>query len=200
MAVLSRRETSAPVRATNKEALVTATLSLLAEGSAYAEISIEQIVKRAGLSRPTFYSHFKDKRALILELGLDLQRAVAEAADPWLALGEGRVRDTLAAVLTAFTAHREVASAIAEAATYDDEVNAFWHTFHDRFMVIARDRIVASEPNLDPARAKARAFALVWMTERTVTEYLAGSDVEEGPLLDELAAFWNNALGTPPQT
>jgi len=60
MAVLSRRTATAPARRSTKDALVTAVIELLGEGHAYADISIEQLVRRAGLSRPTFYSYFDD--------------------------------------------------------------------------------------------------------------------------------------------
>lgn len=190
MAVLSRRTDVAEKRRSNRDALVVATLELLDRGTPYAEISIEQIVRGAGLSRPTFYKYFRDKRELILSLGEALQTDVAEAADPWLRDGEGDIRVVLAAVLEAFRRHRGTLGALVEAATYDAEVNAFWHAFHQRFYVIAAERIRAAEPDLHPARADARAFALVWMTERTMSEHLAGAGVDETALLDELVRFW----------
>ena len=40
----------------------------------------------------------------------------------------------------------------------------------------------------------ARAFGLVWMTERTLTEFLDLQSVDEEALLDELTRFWETAL------
>lgn len=191
MAVLSRRSSLAATRQANRDAILAATVALLDEGAPFAEISIEQIVKRAGLSRPTFYAYFTDKRGLILQLGETLQAEVAAVADPWLRTGEGEVRETLAAVLGTFGKGRGILAALVEAASYDSEVNAFWHAFHERFRETAALRIRAADPALPSARADARAFTLVWMTERTMTEFLAGSDVEEAALLDELARFWD---------
>ena len=65
MSVLSRRHQTAGTRRNNEGALTRATLELLDEGLPFAGIGIEQIVSRAGLSRPTFYSYFDDKRALV---------------------------------------------------------------------------------------------------------------------------------------
>lgn len=191
MAVLSRSARVAETRQANREAIAAATLQLLEAGTAYADISVEQIVRQAGLSRPTFYKYFRDKRELILHLGGSLQEDVAAAADPWLQSGDGDVRTALAAVLEGFRRHRGSLAALVEAATYDTEVNAFWHSFHERFYVNAASRIRAGHPHLSPKRADARAFALVWMTERSMSEYLAGADVDEAALLDELAALWN---------
>jgi len=198
MAVLSRRTATAPARRSTKDALVTAVIELLGEGHAYADISIEQLVRRAGLSRPTFYSYFDDKRDLILQLGAELQDAVAVAADPWLTQGEGEVRDTLTAVLETFRRHRETTAALTEAATYDTEVNAFWRAFHERFMRIAAARIRTADPGLPRPRSEARAFALVWMTERTLTEHLANPGIDETALIEELAGFWEQSLASGP--
>ena len=193
MAILSRRSAAAPGRQVNRNAILTATLELLAAGTPFADLTIEQIVKQAGLSRPTFYTYFQDKRALVLELGAQVQEAVAEAADPWLSSGQGNVRSTLGAVLDAFRAHRHAVGALVEAAGYDREVAEFWHLFHDRFRVAAEARVRAAHPELSSERVDARAYTLVWMTERTLTAHLAEPRVDETALLDELALVWTNA-------
>lgn len=196
MAVLSRRSNAARTREVNRRAIVEATVDLLARGTPFADITIEQIVKEAGLSRPTFYAYFQDKRALVLELAATVRDAVAEAADPWLSSGEGDVRQTLAAVLEAFRAYRHALSAVVEAAGYDEEVSLFWHALHDRFRGAAVARVREGHPDLSPERVDARAFTLVWMTERAMTVHLAQSSVDESALLDELALAWVNASGS----
>lgn len=190
MATLSRRERTDATRRATEQAIVDATVSLLGEGTAFADIGIEQIVRRAGFSRPTFYSYFRDKRELILRMGAELEAAVGDAAGPWLERGEGEIRDTLGAVLEAFRMRRETLGALVEAATYDPEVRTFWRGFHERFRTTAATRIRLREPDLPDANVQARAFALVWMTERTLTEYLGGATVDEQALIDELARLW----------
>lgn len=193
MATLSRRDQNDATRQATEAALTRATIELLAEGSPFAEVTIDQIVRRAGYSRPTFYAYFRDKRALVLRLGEALQRDVAAAADPWLESAQGEIRATLEAVLDAFRAHRETVAALVEAATYDVEVRDFWRGFHDRFLDTATERISLGDPGLARKRARARAYGLVWMTERTVTEHLARPTVDETALLDELTRFWQQA-------
>jgi AcrR family transcriptional regulator len=193
MATLSRRAQKDATRRATEASLLEATVQLLGEGTPFAEIAIDQIVRRAGYSRPTFYSYFRDKRELILRLGEDLERDVAAAADPWLKAGTGDTRPTLQAVLDAFRRHRETVGALVEAAGYDPEVHRFWHKFHERFRKTAALRIAAGDPSLDRAHAQARAFALIWMTERSLTEHLAQPRAEESALLDELARCWQHA-------
>lgn len=197
MATLSRRERTDATRRATEAALLAATIELLGEGTPFADLGIEQIVRRAGFSRPTFYSYFRDKRELILKLGIGLHDAVATAADPWLKGQTGQTRQTLAAVLDAFRAHRETLNAITEAATYDHEVAAFWRGFNERFATIATSRIRNGFPDLDLPHATARACALVWMTERTMSQHLADPSRDEEAILDELTLFWQTAVRGP---
>ena len=193
MATLSRRARTAETRKATEAELLQAAVSLLQEGAAYADISIEQIVRRAGFSRPTFYTYFDDKRALVLKLGGALESDLAEAAEPWLSFADVPLRDTLARVLAVFTQHRTTVGAITEAATYDVEVAAFWQAFHDRFRPGAEGRVAAADPELGAAAVAARAYALVYMTERAFTEHVAMPTVDEQALVDQIAWLWQAA-------
>jgi AcrR family transcriptional regulator len=190
MATLSRRERTNATRQATEAALMRATVELLGEGTPFAELGIEQIVRRAGFSRPTFYTYFRDKRALILRLGEQLQKSAAAAADPWLTSATDLSRETLGDVLGALRAHRETLVAIIEASTYDPEVAAFWRAFHDRFWDIATDRIADGVPALDREHAAARGYALVLMTVSVFAEHLTHPTRDEDALLDTLAEFW----------
>lgn len=195
MTVLSRRDRTAEQRRSNEAALLRATVALLEEDVPFAAIGIEQLVRRAGLSRPTFYAYFADKRALVLRLGSDVEAELAQAADPWLAGEDVPLRDTLAAVLDVFRRHRGALRAVVEAATYDAEVAAFWRRFHERFVPGAERRITAGVPGLGEREVAARAYALVWMTERVLVEHVTTPAVDEQALLDQVAWFWAGAVG-----
>lgn len=193
MATLSRRARTAETRKATEAELLDATVALLNEGIAYADISIEQIVRRAGFSRPTFYTYFDDKRALVLKLGEALEEDLSAAAEPWLSFADVPLRDTLAGVLAVFSRHRASVGAITEAATYDPEVGVFWQAFHDRFRPGAERRVLAGNPGLPDADVAARAYALVYMTERAFTEHVARPTVDETALVDQVAWLWQAA-------
>lgn len=197
MATLSRRARTEATRQATEAALVAATIGLLEEGTPYAELGIEQISRAAGFSRPTFYAYFEDKRELVLRMGQALQDDLATAADPWLEFEHNELRATLAAVLETFRAHRAAVAALAEAATYDAAVAEFWRGLHLRFLPTARKRIMRGNPDIDDAHAQARAYALVWMTERVITDHLATPTVDEAALVDELTRFWREAMTAP---
>jgi AcrR family transcriptional regulator len=199
MAVLSRRTVAAETRRTNEDALLAATIQLLDEGSAFADLSIEQIVRAAGLSRPTFYTYFRDKRGLVLRLGEALTADIVAVAEPWLEFaGGGSARDTIAAVLDVFRRHRATVRAMSEAATYDPEAEAYWQAFHTRFMPGAQKRVAAGDPTLDEQAVAARAYSLVWMTECALTEHISRPAVDESALVEQLAWLWQSATNTVP--
>lgn len=190
MATLSRRARTAETRKTTEAELLHAAVLLLEEGTAYADISIEQIVRKAGFSRPTFYTYFDDKRALVLKLGAAMEADLSDAAEPWLGFADVPLRDSLAGVLSVFTRHRASVGAITEASTYDPAVAAFWQAFRDRFRPGAEGRISAGNPDLSAVDVAARAYALVYMTERAFTEHVARPTVDERALVDQVTWLW----------
>jgi TetR/AcrR family transcriptional regulator, ethionamide resistance regulator len=195
MATLSERSRTVNARKVNQQALLDATITLLEEGTPYADISIDRIVRRAGLSRPTFYSYFEDKRALVLHLGDALEKDVASVADPWLDFADVSLRDTLANVLAVYIRHRGVVGALTEAAAYDADVGAFWRRYHDRLRPSTERRITAGHPDLSPSGVAARALTLIWMTERSLTEHLARPTVDATDLVDQLTWMWQAGTG-----
>jgi AcrR family transcriptional regulator len=64
-----------------RELILDALTALLAEQSA-DEVSTRQIAERAGVSQPTVYRHFTDRRALIEGLADRVDRQVVEAGTP----------------------------------------------------------------------------------------------------------------------
>ncbi|MBS3180385.1 MULTISPECIES: TetR/AcrR family transcriptional regulator [unclassified Pseudoclavibacter] len=85
----------------SRAALIAAVVELLDEGRDAAQLSITDIVGRAGVSRPTFYKHFDDTAALIREAAL---RRLQSAFDRIPSVGDDPswptfVRGTLRALL-----------------------------------------------------------------------------------------------------
>jgi AcrR family transcriptional regulator len=197
MSMLSRRSALPETqRGLTRDAILDATRELLDEGKAFAELSVGEISSRAGVSRPTFYAYFEDKRALVLQLGDQLLVAVRQAADPWLLTENDDLRTTLLGVLAAFREHRASTGAIVEAATYDPAVAAFWREFHDWFLVNAAQRAIRADPSLAQSDADALAYSLVWMTERCLTEHLIAPRVQEEPLINAIERLWRSVMAT----
>jgi len=59
---------------------------LLEEGSAFSEISVEQLITEAGIARSTFYVYFEDKGALMVDLMDRATQDIGAAASDWFEL------------------------------------------------------------------------------------------------------------------
>lgn len=196
MGVLSRRDASAAVRSQTREKILGAARALGAQGRPFAELSVVDIAAGAGVSRPTFYTYFRDKRELVLTLGLELEHDIRQVTGPWLRGEDDDIRTVLKGMLACLQVHRAALAALVEAATYDAEVATFWRALHETFLTSAADRMVR-DTGLSRADAEARAFAITWMTERSFAEHLSAPRVQERALLDALELLWGTALAAP---
>ena len=169
---------------------------LLADGATYATLSVERIATRAGISRTAFYFYFADKRELLMRLAAELSDELYGEADAWWSgAGDGpeQLRAALGKIAVVYRAHGPLVCAIVELSTYDEVVGPFWHALVGRFVEASAARIAAevtAGSSAAPA-PEATAFALVWMTERTLHQML----VQDGGLPDDelvgaLAGVW----------
>jgi TetR/AcrR family transcriptional regulator, ethionamide resistance regulator len=194
---------SAPTakRAAVQAAVLEATGGLLDEGVSYADLNIERIATRAGISRTAFYFYFRDKRELLLRLTEDVVDELYRQGDIWFS-GNGDAGEDLHEALGNIAAiYREngaVLRAIVQAAATDDEVAVFWHAILDRFVVATTARIKAlqatghSAVHEDP---RAAAFVLCWMIERAFNQQLVlGQPLREDALVDALTGIFVRAV------
>lgn len=178
-------------RAAVQAAVLEATEALLAEGGSYADLNIERIATRAGISRTAFYFYFSDKRELLVRLTGDVSEQLYRQADIWFS-GDGdpgdEIRQALANIAALYREHGVLLRAIVEVSTYDEVVAAYWRELLGRFAHASLRRIEQGGVAADP---RATAFALCWMTERTLYQQLVQ---DEGPALDDLvdalAGIW----------
>jgi AcrR family transcriptional regulator len=182
-------------RAAVQAAVLEATEALLSEGASYADLNIERIATRAGISRTAFYFYFSDKRELLMRLTGEVSALLYEQADIWFS-GEGDPGDEVSTALQNIAAlydeHGVLLRAIVEVSTYDEEVAAYWRELLGRFASASLRRIEEGGVATDPA---ATAFALCWMTERTLYQHLvqeSAPPVED--LVEALSAIWTRAV------
>ena len=197
MASLSRRTDAQTARRAAVEARVLeAAERLLAEGTAYAGLSVDRIATEAGISRPAFYFYFRDKRELLMRLTEDVaDRLYAQAESWWTAEqadGPTALAEALAAVVGLYRSHGVLLRAVVEASTYDEPIAVFWRAVIARFADATRARIEAEQAagraaGLDAAGT---ASALAWMTERTVYEHMVQELGDDDALVRSLVGIW----------
>ncbi|HWX99021.1 MAG TPA: TetR/AcrR family transcriptional regulator [Mycobacterium sp.] len=187
----------------DREQAILATAERLLEERALADISVDDLAKGAGISRPTFYFYFKSKEAVLLTL-LEPMIARADAefdgavqrppADP------RRVcRNVINAFFTAFSSHRAVARAGTEALATSSEIRAMWSGFMQKWIdqtaaMIAAERARGAAPETIPAADL--ATSLNQMNERTMMAALSAEHpaVDPDRVVDTLTHIWVSSI------
>jgi TetR/AcrR family transcriptional regulator, ethionamide resistance regulator len=187
----------------DREQAILATAERLLEARAFADISVDDLAKGAGLSRPTFYFYFKSKEAVLLSL---LEPLIArgdaefEGAAQRLPPDPRRVwRNGIEAFFSAFGAHRAVARAATEALATSSELRAMWSGYMQKWIdqtaiMITAERARGAAPETIPAADL--ATSLNQMNERTMMATLSGEHpaVTEDRLVDTLTHIWVSSI------
>lgn len=187
-------------RAAVQASVLVATEALLREGTSYADLNIERIATRAGISRTAFYFYFRDKRELLMRLSEDLTEQLYDQAGIWWS-GKGDpgedIREALQRVTQVYAEHGILLRAIVEVSTYDEEVAVFWRGLLGRFVTATRERIEAEQASgRAPAMpAHATAFALTWMSERCLYQLMVQDpEVSAQDMTEALVRIWVSAV------
>jgi len=190
----------------DRELAILATAERLLADRPLSAISIDELAKGAGISRPTFYFYFSSKEAVLLSL---LDRVVAEADEAAfgnLELPTGDPtelwRAGINAFFTIFGEHRAVAVAAAQAG--GSEVSELWARMmakwvrHTELIIDAERERGAAPPGLP---AHDLAVTLNLMNARVMGAAFAGEQpsVAESKVVDTLLHVWLNSIYlTPP--
>lgn len=175
---------------------------LLGERS-LGEISVDDLARGAGISRPTFYFYFPSKDAVVLTL---IDRIVVEAdrvrdeslrsqADPvagW--------RESIRIMYATFAEHGATVRAAAELGASNDEARALWSRVMEGWVEHVAERIEAeaargaTAPGAPPPREL--AIALVQTAERVMHAVLIGETPAVAPdqAVDVIDHVWRSAI------
>ena len=176
-------------RAAIEAAVLRATEELLREGLSFAELGIERIATRAGISRTAFYFYFRDKRELLVRLTEDVNNELLAAADTWWS-GDADLRTALGRIHELYREHGALLRAVVEVSTYDAEIAGFWRGLVGRFVDATRETIERERPDLESADAI--AFALCWMVERSFYQGLVQGRQDD--VVDALATIFERTV------
>lgn len=187
----------------DRERAILATAERLLEERSVGDISVDDLARGAGISRPTFYFYFPSKEAVVLTLldrvadearamrGRALERAGDRVPEIW--------RQGVVSILETFRNHRALMVAVAQMVPESEEIRRLWGRIIEGFV---EDTAVGIESEirrgfaLDGLAPRSLAVALNWMTERMFHATLSGQQ----PALDEDEAFavvlgiWSRAI------
>ena len=196
----------------DRELAILATAERLLAEQSLSSVSVDDLARGAGISRPTFYFYFASKDAVLLSL---LDRVVAEAdaamtraatafQAPVGAASAGEVpreawRQAIAAYYDTFRDHRGLTLAWAEARSTSPQVRELWATVFEGWVqrsaaAIDAERARGAAPPGVPARDL--AVALNSMNERVLYATLSGDgpSVAEGDVVGVLLGVWLGAI------
>ena len=185
-----------------REQAILATAERLLQERSFADISVDDLAKGAGLSRPTFYFYFKSKEAVLLSL---LEPVIASADAEFERAAQRPPTDRrvwrkgIRAFYSSFASHRAVARAGREALATSPEFQAMWSSFMQKWIdytvviiTVERERGAAPEtiPPID------LATSLNQMNERTMMAALSLEQpaVDEDRLVDTLTHIWVTSI------
>jgi AcrR family transcriptional regulator len=187
----------------DREQAILATAERLLEERPLTEISVDDLAKGAGISRPTFYFYFASKDAVLLAL---FEQVITEADSVFERHAQNPPTDRYEAwrsginvFFETFVKHKGVTRAAHEVRASNAAVRDLLATFMSKWIdstaaTIEAERTQGTAPTTLPARDLATALNL--MNERA----LFASFVEEQPsipteqLLDTLVHIWVTSI------
>lgn len=188
----------------DREQAILTTLEQLLESKPFPDISVDDLAKGAGLSRPTFYFYFASKDAVLETLLERVIHKVDGQADAALdgkdrALDPADVWRAISALFEGFGGHRAVMLASHAVRTNNPEMAAMWSRFMQKWIdyttqTIEAERASGAAPVTIPAADLAVSLNL--MNERM----MFGAFADEQPgvarerIVDTLAYIWVSSV------
>lgn len=195
----SRGRRSARPSGDDREQAILATAEQLLDARPFAEISVDDLAKGAGISRPTFYFYFGSKEAVLLTLwervireadtALEQAASAATSEDVW--------RPGIKVFIDTFGAHRAVT--VAASGSDNAEIREVFAKFMQKWIdftaaTIEAERRRGAAPETLPAHDLATALNL--MNERTLLAAFAAETpgIPSDRVLDSLVHVWTCAV------
>lgn len=187
----------------DRELAILETAERLLADRPLAEISVDDLAKGAGISRPTFYFYFPSKDAVLLTL---LERVITEADTALERLIADRPADRreiwrhgIDAFVRTFGAHRAVCAATVAVKSTHSEARELWARSMQRWIdhiaaVIEAERAAGAAPVTLPAVELSTALNL--MNESVMTAAFAGHQpaIPDDRVLDNLVHIWMTSI------
>jgi TetR/AcrR family transcriptional regulator, ethionamide resistance regulator len=165
----------------------------------FRELTVDEVMRRTGLSRPSFYVYFKDRHELVLRVVAHLQEELLAVANRWyesIGGGPAVLREAMDALVGVYSEHSAVMRALADAAADDRDVEEAYTGLLQVFVEATAGHIdqEIAAGTIEPLDAAEAANALVWMGERYLYHSFGPDRVPTGRVVATLATLWSRAL------
>ncbi len=166
----------------------------------FRELTVDEVMRRTGLSRPSFYVYFKDRHELVLRIVEHVQGEILKSANRWyesVGGGPNVLREALSGTVSVYAAHAPVMRALADAAVDDPRVEQAYNALIDGFVDITARHVEqeVEQGLIPPIDAREASKALIWMTERYLYHSFSPTHrIPAGRVHETLAALWIRSL------
>ena len=159
-----------------EQEIIAAAEALLRERP-FRELTVDEVMRRTELSRPSFYVYFRDRHHLVLRVVEHIGGELFTMADRWFK-GEGDgpalAREATEGIVAVFAEHGPVLRALADAAADDPDVDEAYGQLVNSFVDVTAEHIereIAAGP--DPAARRARDREGARVDERALPDAVA---------------------------
>ena len=199
MSTQARRDQLRRRRGEARERIAAAATEVLRR-SPYRELTVDEVMRAAGLSRTLFYRHFDDLAELVLQVSTTAVAELYGGLDELERLGlddPGLIAVALERAVDTFSDHGPLIRALADAATHDaaieeayDDVRQRYVALTERYIRRLREHGVAQVA--DPAET---ALALTLLNERYLLHTFGGTPrTSPEAALRTLTEVWTSTI------
>ena len=181
-----------------EQEIIAAAEALLRERP-FRELTVDEVMRRTDLSRPSFYVYFRDRHDLMLKVVEHIGAELKTMSQRWYTgSGDGpaQAREAMEGFVEVYAQHGPVLRALADAATDDPEVERVYSGLVHTFVEVTTRHIEAEMEagRVLPLNADETARALVWMMERYLNRSMGHERVKREIVTDTLATIWTRVL------
>ena len=163
----------------------------------FRELTVDEVMRRTGLSRPSFYVYFKDRHDLVLRVVGHMVAEMMVPSSAWLERGgPDALGESLAGAVEIYSEHAPVFRALADAAADDVEVESAYNGLVQTFIDMTCSQV---KSEIEAGRAPACDVdevckAMVWMAERYLyLSFAPGTDTDQARIVDTLHTVFRRA-------
>jgi AcrR family transcriptional regulator len=182
------------------EAEIVAAAEALLRERPFRELTVDEVMRRTDLSRPSFYVYFRDRNDLMLKVVEHIGAELRTMSQRWYTgSGDGRAqaREAMEGFVEVYASHGPVLRALSDAATDDPELERVYSGLVNEFVDVTTRHI---EKETEAGRvlalnANETARALVWMMERYLNRSMGRSPgTQRQDVVETLTTIWVRVL------
>jgi AcrR family transcriptional regulator len=165
------------------------------------DMTVDDIMSRTGLSRPSFYEYFRDRNQLVIRLAERLSAQNAALVERWFSseTSEELLRPVTYEVVELALSQGHLLRALSDAAITDQQVEATYRgamqAAIDKTAHHIREDVARGRPGLNGVDPQHLATALVYMNQAYLVETM-GRRPQADPktVAETLIAIWSRVL------